>query len=148
MGRPRKSDGQGRPSKLTIYVPPTLYHATSGDRETGRFNEKMNGIIETVYAKGGSTDSIDLKIQEHEAESARHASIAASYRQQRDAIVRELQSQVVMKKAEEAFMEHLEMAIQGGLNIKEWAHPDRKDVKGIGWPRAKQIVFEKTGVKL
>lgn len=148
MGRPKKSDGQGRPAKLTIYVPPTLFQATSGDRETGRFNEKMNGIIETVYAKGGSTDSIDLKIQEHEAESARHASIAASYRQQRDAIIRELQNQVVLKKAEDAFTQHLNIAVERGVNIKEWAHPDRQDVKGIGWNRAKQIVFEKTGVKL
>lgn len=148
VGRPRKSNGQGRPAKLTIYVPENLYDATAADREAGLLNDKLNRVVEAIYANGGGTEAIDLQINDHESQAQRHMAIAASLKHQRESVIKELQNQVVARRAEEQFIEHLQLAIDRGLNIAQWAHPDRKDVQAIGWNRAKQIIKEHTKVDI
>lgn len=143
LTRSKTSDGKGRPCRLTIYVPETVQDASAWDRETGRFNGKINRMLEVLYANGGRTDSIQILKAEYEAEIGRLQALVASLDAQEEAATEALAQETRLKKAEEDLRAHVRMAIQRGADFKQWLHPGRADVKAVGGiQRARQIMKE------
>lgn len=151
MSRNKKSHGEGRGVKKSIYIPPSIAAKAAHDLETGRFNDKVNAFLEVSYNNGGQTDSLTIQIAEVEAILGREQARLASLRLQQSTAQQVMDIEAQSRRQEEVLAEHIRTA--AGLPHppawKTWLHPGRIDVKAVGgMGRAKQILKEITGVNL
>ena len=148
MSAPRKGDGKGRSARLFITVSPEDYQFSAMDREVGRFNDKMNRVYQIIYRNGGRTDSIQILKAELRAEIGRLEAQLASLDAQEEAATEAFAQEQRIKKAEEAFRDHIRQAKDHGVEFKHWLHAGRADVKAVGGLTIAKRILADEGVKL